>query len=63
MLKRINPLNRQAWLRKTLADLPAGFRILDAGAGELQNLAHCQHLEYVSQDFCQYKGHKWRGAR
>jgi SAM-dependent methyltransferase len=52
----INELKRQAWLEKTLADLPAGTRILDAGAGELQNRKYCGHLEYVSQDFCQYEG-------
>jgi len=54
--KNINESNRQAWLKKTLAALPAGSRILDAGAGELQNRQHCGHLEYVSQDFCQYDG-------
>jgi len=52
----INELNRQAWLEETLAALPAGYRILDAGAGELKNRQYCSHLEYVSQDFCQYKG-------
>lgn len=52
----INELNRQAWLKRTLSGLPAGTRLLDAGAGELQNRQHCGHLEYVSQDFCQYEG-------
>lgn len=51
-----NELNRQAWLKKTLASLSRGARILDAGAGELRNRQHCGHLEYVSQDFCQYEG-------
>jgi ubiquinone/menaquinone biosynthesis C-methylase UbiE len=54
----INELNRQSWLKKHLADLPMGTRILDVGAGELKNLQHCGHLEYVSQDFCQYEGRK-----
>lgn len=54
--KNINEINRQAWLKKTLAALPAGLRILDAGAGELKNRQHCKHLDYVSQDFCQYQG-------
>jgi SAM-dependent methyltransferase len=52
----INELNRQAWLKRTLASIPAGSRILDAGAGELRNRQHCRHLDYVSQDFCQYEG-------
>lgn len=52
----INDNNRQKWLQKTLAALPEGLRILDAGAGELRNKIHCGHLMYVSQDFCQYSG-------
>jgi ubiquinone/menaquinone biosynthesis C-methylase UbiE len=51
-----NPINRQIWLKQILACVPRGTRILDAGAGELQNRQHCAHLDYVSQDFCQYKG-------
>jgi ubiquinone/menaquinone biosynthesis C-methylase UbiE len=52
----INHDTRQAWIKKTLASLPAKARLLDAGAGELANRKHCAHLDYVSQDFCQYKG-------
>ena len=51
-----NERNRQAWLKQALANIPAGARILDAGAGELKNRQHCAKLEYVSQDFCQYQG-------
>ncbi|MEE9339091.1 MAG: class I SAM-dependent methyltransferase [Methylococcaceae bacterium] len=51
-----NESNRQAWLEKTLRHLPEGLRILDAGAGELANKIFCSHLDYVSQDFCEYKG-------
>lgn len=54
--KNINDENRQVWLKKTLAGLPAGLRILDAGAGELRNRPLCEKLVYVSQDFCQYEG-------
>ena len=53
---RSNEESRQAWLARTLAALPVGARILDAGAGELRNKPHCSHLRYVSQDFCQYGG-------
>lgn len=56
LYKNINEGNRQAWLKKTLASLPAGTRILDAGAGELRNRPLCSHLAYVSQDFGQYQG-------
>jgi ubiquinone/menaquinone biosynthesis C-methylase UbiE len=54
--KEVNEANRQAWLKRTLAALPSGTRLLDAGAGELKNRGHCGHLDYVSQDFCQYTG-------
>lgn len=60
LLSNPNETNRQAWLRQILSGLPAGARLLDAGAGELQNRRHCTHLDYVSQDFCQY--HSARGG-
>jgi SAM-dependent methyltransferase len=52
----LNVANREVWLEKTLANIPAGSRILDAGAGELQYKRFCAHLNYVSQDFAQYDG-------
>lgn len=54
--KNINEINRQDWLKRKLTNLPVGFRILDAGAGQLRNRSLCSHLEYVSQDFCRYDG-------
>jgi len=51
-----NELARNKWLARRLADLPSGLRILDAGAGELRNKPLCAHLNYVSQDICQYEG-------
>jgi len=56
LYRNINEENRQDWLKKTLASLPEGLRILDAGAGELRNRPLCGHLAYVSQDFGQYQG-------
>ncbi|NCD10163.1 MAG: SAM-dependent methyltransferase [Negativicutes bacterium] len=47
---------RRLWIQKTLSGIPAGQRILDAGAGERANQLFCKHLHYVSQDFCQYDG-------
>lgn len=55
-LRNINEIDRQLWLKQALSALPKGSRILDAGAGELKNRRYCGHLEYVSQDFCQYVG-------
>lgn len=58
MFKNTNEIDRQTWLKKIIAALPAGSRLLDAGAGELQNRRLCGHLDYVSQDFCQYAGQR-----
>jgi ubiquinone/menaquinone biosynthesis C-methylase UbiE len=51
-----NKLTRENWLEAALKRIPNGYRILDAGAGELQYKKYCTHLEYVSQDFGQYNG-------
>lgn len=56
LTNNINELRRQEWLKSVLTGLPKGWRILDAGAGELKNKQHCLGLDYVSQDFCQYEG-------
>lgn len=52
----MNLENRERWLEETLKKIPAGSRILDAGAGELQYKRLCNHLDYVSQDFAEYNG-------
>lgn len=51
-----NERNRDSWLANTLATLTPGLRLLDAGAGEQRNREWCGHLQYVSQDICQYEG-------
>jgi SAM-dependent methyltransferase len=53
---RKNQATREEWLEKALGNLPAGRRILDAGAGEQQYKKFCAHLHYVSQDFAKYDG-------
>lgn len=52
----LNERTRLNWLENTLKTIPAGSRILDAGAGELAKMKYCTHLNYVSQDFAQYDG-------
>jgi ubiquinone/menaquinone biosynthesis C-methylase UbiE len=47
---------RQEWVKKKLAELKPGLKILDAGAGQCQYKSYCAHLDYVSQDFAQYDG-------
>lgn len=51
----VNEIFRSQWIRKQLKDLPGGWRLLDAGAGEQQYRDACAHLKYVSQDFAAYK--------
>jgi SAM-dependent methyltransferase len=51
-----NAATRDAWVAKVLAELPAGARLLDAGAGECQYKKHCGHLKYVAQDVAVYDG-------
>ena len=51
-----NDRDRERWVRERLAEVPAGWRIIDIGAGELRFKAACAHLRYVAQDFGQYDG-------
>ena len=51
-----NQSGREKWLEETLGNIPAGSRILDAGAGTQQYRRFCDHLDYVSQDFAEYDG-------
>ena len=51
-----NAATRDAWVAAQLAALPAGARLLDAGAGECQYKKHCGHLKYVAQDNAVYDG-------
>lgn len=51
-----NEAQRKAWVKKTLGQIPAGSRILDAGAGQCQFREFCSHLDYVAQDFTKYDG-------
>ena len=50
-----NKSARVSWIEAALAAVPPGLRLLDAGAGEQPYRHFCAHLEYVSQDFAQYK--------
>lgn len=47
---------RNQWLETKIKDIPEGKSIIDVGAGELRWKKACNHLAYVSQDFCQYNG-------
>jgi SAM-dependent methyltransferase len=51
-----NATVREKWIEQALQSVPAGARLLDAGAGECQFRRFCKHLNYVSQDLAQYDG-------
>jgi len=51
-----NQIIRENWTKNQLSKIPRGNSILDVGAGELRFKEYCSHLEYQSQDFCQYDG-------
>ena len=51
-----NAENRNLWLEKALKEVPPGFTILDAGAGNTNKKKFCSHLNYISQDVAQYSG-------
>lgn len=48
--------NLTDWVKNELINIDDGKKILDAGAGELRYKKYCKHLNYVSQDFCEYDG-------
>lgn len=56
LFKVPNETLRDEWVKKTLADIPAGLKILDAGCGSQQYRSDCSHLEYFGQDFGGYDG-------
>ena len=53
---RANEAPREVWLEAALQRVPAGSRILDAGAGTQRYKKFCGHLRYVSQDIGEYDG-------
>ena len=53
-------IEREQWVRSILESLPKG-NLLDCGAGECKYKDSCSHLNYVSQDFCQFDGNAIAG--
>ena len=48
--------HRHYVIKNWISSLPAGSSFLDAGAGIMRYKKYCEHLDYISQDFGQYKG-------
>lgn len=57
-----NRKQRDAYVSDFLSHIPSGSKLLDAGAGECRYKKYCSHLDYISQDFCSYKGADSFGA-
>ena len=47
---------RDRWVKAEAAKLPAGSRVLDAGAGASKYRPFFAHCRYETQDFCRYEG-------
>jgi SAM-dependent methyltransferase len=47
---------RDEWVKAQATRLPAGSRVLDAGAGASKYRPCFAHCRYETQDFCQYQG-------
>jgi SAM-dependent methyltransferase len=56
LFKVPNETLRDEWVKKTLAAIPPGQKLLDAGCGSQQYRPFCSHLEYFGQDFGGYDG-------
>jgi SAM-dependent methyltransferase len=51
-----NEYMREMWIKARLSEIPEGYSILDAGAGDQHHKPWCSHLKYTSQDLGQYDG-------
>lgn len=57
-IQAFNQLNRDSWVRARLAEIPAGARVLDVGAGSCPYQADLAHARYESHDFKAYEGYR-----
>ena len=55
-----NLINRDNWVRRQAARLPAGSRVLDVGAGSCPYRSLFAHCDYKTQDFTSLKGDQLR---
>jgi SAM-dependent methyltransferase len=51
-----NAFTRNAWVAEKAKEVPAGYSLIDVGAGEGAYKHLFQHCNYKAQDFCQYSG-------
>lgn len=53
---------KEKWVQQFLRDLPSAARLLDVGAGTQKYRQYASHINYVSQDSCQYDGSAYTGV-
>ncbi|OIO70816.1 MAG: SAM-dependent methyltransferase [Zetaproteobacteria bacterium CG12_big_fil_rev_8_21_14_0_65_55_1124] len=58
-----NVVERDSWVLRQATDLPAGSRILDAGAGSCPYRALFAHCDYKTQDFTSLQGEQLSGGQ
>lgn len=51
-----NEYLREVWVKNRLSEIPEGYEILDAGAGDQHHKPWCSHLKYTAQDLGEYDG-------
>jgi len=57
-----NVVERDAWVARQAAALPAGSHVLDAGAGSCPYRALFSHCDYKTQDFTSLQGEQLSGG-
>jgi len=57
-----NQLQRDRWVARLAASVPAGARVLDVGAGTCPYRERFSHCRYEAQDFKRYEGEKLGGG-
>lgn len=58
-----NVVERDAWVARQAAALPAGSRVLDAGAGSCPYRTLFSHCDYKTQDFTSLQGEQLSGGQ
>lgn len=56
-IHHFNAYSRDEWVKQKAATVPAGSKVLDAGAGTCPYRHLFTHCEYITQDFKKYEGY------
>lgn len=56
IVSNFSAFDRDRWVENRLIEIPAGEKVLDAGAGQCRYKPFLEHTNYYAQDFAQYQG-------